>query len=389
MLLRRIARLVSKNGGPFDQFKDIKEEKLNERDISDQLKSNKLNDWKFDKISNRITKRVSTKDLNNRSSELLQSINFYAQRIGAKPDFVTGYDYVEISVSSPALQGVSQKDVGLASAIDRLEQKHREHVKNPKGNYRCELSAEDETDIYNNVKGRKDNATHGSEVKKDHEAQERERSSGQSGYGQSDSKVDRNRSENKDAENVRDRNTAQSFFSNSKSAEQQTRGYGQSNTSAIKDDKQNYNKQNAEKQPQGPSYRGGSNYEEPDGKQGADGYDYQNENRQNTPKKSSADQKQQSKQNPNYTQKDASQNAYQSAAESKYGSGSKTDQGVRNNSKSDGKDKDSSNASKKQENLTGKTHNDDPNEYPHSHKDDTGHKDRNNKGPKGSSYTPK
>ncbi len=392
MLFRRIARLVSKTNGNFDQFKDIKEEKLKESDINDQLKNNNLKDWKFDKSNNRITRRVSTKDFNNTASELLQSINSYAQRMGVKPDYVTGFDYVEINVSSPSLQGVSQKDVGLAAAIDRLEQKHREHMKDPKSGYRCELSAEDETAIYNSVKGRKETSNRGYGAQQDHEDKDKHKSPEQKGYGQSEAKTDRNKQYNRDTEtsngkDAQERNYNQSVSSNNKTVDQQNRGYGQDTGYAIKDEKKREEKPTNENQPKGPSYRGGSNYEELDCKPGADGYDYQNETKREDGPKGSTDQKHQSKPNPNYTQKDSSDSAYKSGAESNYGKGSKTDQGIRNGSKPD---KENSNEPKKPDPVTTKVHNDDQNEYPHPRKEDDAQKKQNkdNKGQKtGSSNT--
>lgn len=160
MFIKRIGRFFGKGSGHFEQFQSIKARKLEDQELNSQLKNLKLDDWKYDKNGNRISKRVCMKDMKNNSSELLQSINGIAQRMGLKPDYVTGYEYVEVSLSTNDLKGVSQKDLGLASAIDRLERAHRAYCKEPKHDYKCELKPEDEREIYNAVSVRLANPGH-------------------------------------------------------------------------------------------------------------------------------------------------------------------------------------------------------------------------------------
>lgn len=155
MFVKRLARLFAKSPSSFEGLRDVKGKRLEEAELTDGLRSFKLDDWKYDKSGNRITKRVSTKDFQNNTQEFLQSVNGVAQKFGLKPDFVTGYEYVEVSLNSPDLKGVSQKDLGLASAINKLEQSHRTYCREGKSKdgYRCELRPEDEQEIYNAVAG--------------------------------------------------------------------------------------------------------------------------------------------------------------------------------------------------------------------------------------------
>lgn len=298
MFIKRLARFASSASKGFDRFQSLKAEKLNDKDLSDQLANLKLDDWKYDRKQGRLSKKVCTKDMKNKSNELLQSVNVYAQRIGAKPDYVTGYDYVEISVFSPDLNGVSQKDVGLASAISRLEKRHREYCLEPKSGYRCELKEDEESEIYTAVSGRADSSN---------------------------------------------------------------KGYGQSSGQAIKD------------QPKGPSYSGSASGLKQDPKTAPDGFD----------------------------SNVAAKSADQSGAESHYGKGFKTDQGVKKEGKSPVKEGQSpvkeqdevkSQEAREQDQKLNARQNqdhdkkfnskssDDQNEFPHGQKDDGNKKGQSNSG---------
>lgn len=342
MIIKRILRMASRSGNAFEQFQSIKSEKLNDKDLNDHLSNLKLEDWKYNRQDGKLTKRVCTKDMKNNSNELLQSINSVAQRLGVKPDYVTGYDYVEVSVYSPDLKGVSQKDVGLASAINRLEKRHREYCKEPKSGYRCELKEDEEREIYSAVSGRAENSNHG--------------------YGQ------------------------QSGYAQKDATRGQKDGHGQK-----------------EHQPKGPSYTGSQSGQKHDDKTAADGYNFNGANKSgaqglNREKNSNdryvssecskmgSDHKHEEKCNPNYDQKQQSKNAYQSGQESNYGKGSKSDQGVRKedrnlsgNKQGDHKQADPKqareenqkvNARQNQDQDKTKKLNNDSNEFPH---DRTGH----------------
>lgn len=161
-MFKNIAKFFAKNGGYFDQFKDLKASRLEEKELNDQLKTLRLDDWKFDKTGNKISKRLSTKDFKN-SNDFVQALNGVAQRIGVKPDVSPGYDYLDINLTSNDLKGVSQKDLGLASSINRLERSYRDYLQKGSNNsdFKLELRPEEEEEIFNSVSGRAENSEKG------------------------------------------------------------------------------------------------------------------------------------------------------------------------------------------------------------------------------------
>ena len=151
-MLKNITRFFAKKGGYFDRFADIKPTRLEESELNNQLQTLKLDDWKYDKSGNRLSKRLSTKDYKN-SNDFVTAVNGVAGRIGAKADISPGYDYLDINLNTQDLKGVSHRDLGLASSINRLEKSYRDYIKDgsEKKDYKLELNQQDEEDIFNSV----------------------------------------------------------------------------------------------------------------------------------------------------------------------------------------------------------------------------------------------
>ena len=89
--------------------------KLNTTEILAQISSN----WKLSENNDLISRRF---ELNNfaEALELVNKIGELAENQQHHPDINLGWGYVEIYLSTHDIGGISDKDITLAQAIDKL-----------------------------------------------------------------------------------------------------------------------------------------------------------------------------------------------------------------------------------------------------------------------------
>ncbi len=89
--------------------------KLNSTEILNQISS----DWKLSENNDLLYRRF---DLNNfaEALELVNKIGELAEAERHHPDLNFGWGYVEVYLSTHDIGGISDKDIALAQAIDRL-----------------------------------------------------------------------------------------------------------------------------------------------------------------------------------------------------------------------------------------------------------------------------
>jgi 4a-hydroxytetrahydrobiopterin dehydratase len=89
--------------------------KLNPTEILDQISSN----WKLSENNDLLSRRF---ELNNfaEALELVNKIGELAENQQHHPDINLGWGYVEIYLSTHDIGGISDKDITLAQAIDKL-----------------------------------------------------------------------------------------------------------------------------------------------------------------------------------------------------------------------------------------------------------------------------
>ena len=89
--------------------------KLNSTEILAQISS----DWKLSENNDLLSRRF---ELNNFSEalELVNKIGELAENQQHHPDINLGWGYVEIYLSTHDIGGISDKDITLAQAIDKL-----------------------------------------------------------------------------------------------------------------------------------------------------------------------------------------------------------------------------------------------------------------------------
>ncbi len=89
--------------------------KLNSTEILSQISSN----WKLSENNDLLSRRF---ELNNfaEALELVNKIGELAENQQHHPDINLGWGYVEIYLSTHDIGGISEKDIALAQAIDKL-----------------------------------------------------------------------------------------------------------------------------------------------------------------------------------------------------------------------------------------------------------------------------
>lgn len=89
--------------------------KLNSTEILAQISSN----WKLSENNNLISRRF---ELSNfvEALELVNKIGELAENQQHHPDINLGWGYVEVYLSTHDIGGISDKDITLAQAIDKL-----------------------------------------------------------------------------------------------------------------------------------------------------------------------------------------------------------------------------------------------------------------------------
>lgn len=86
-----------------------------EKAIQDELEQ--LNDWKFK--NNSIQKNFEFKDFSNALAFIVQ-IGIFAEKQNHHPEIKNVYNKVSLRLTTHDSDGVTEKDIKLASAIDKI-----------------------------------------------------------------------------------------------------------------------------------------------------------------------------------------------------------------------------------------------------------------------------
>lgn len=91
-------------------------EKYTEDRINEELKS--LNGWRFN--GNEIEKDFVFKDFREAMSQMIK-ISFIAEEMNHHPYWTNVYNQLKIKLSTHDANGITKKDIDIASRIDALE----------------------------------------------------------------------------------------------------------------------------------------------------------------------------------------------------------------------------------------------------------------------------
>jgi len=92
-------------------------EKLSQQQRDTGLKS--LSDWSYDDSASAITRDFKFRDFSE-AFGFMTRVALAAQQADHHPDWSNGYNKVSITLSTHDAGGLSQKDIDLAQAIDKL-----------------------------------------------------------------------------------------------------------------------------------------------------------------------------------------------------------------------------------------------------------------------------
>jgi len=92
-------------------------EKLSQQQRDTGLKS--LSDWTYDDGASAITRDFKFNDFSE-AFGFMTRVALAAQQADHHPDWSNGYNKVSITLSTHDAGGLSQKDIDLAQAIDKL-----------------------------------------------------------------------------------------------------------------------------------------------------------------------------------------------------------------------------------------------------------------------------
>lgn len=92
-------------------------EPLSEEALADALVA--LGDWSYDAARKALHRDVAFHDFSEAFAFMTQ-VALIAEKSGHHPDWSNGYNRVSIALSTHDAGGVTQKDVALATAIDKL-----------------------------------------------------------------------------------------------------------------------------------------------------------------------------------------------------------------------------------------------------------------------------
>jgi 4a-hydroxytetrahydrobiopterin dehydratase len=92
-------------------------EKLNDAQRKDALRG--LGGWAYDATSGAITRVFKFKDFSE-AFAFMSRVALAAEKAGHHPDWSNSYNSVTIALSTHDAGGLSDKDIALAKAIDKL-----------------------------------------------------------------------------------------------------------------------------------------------------------------------------------------------------------------------------------------------------------------------------
>lgn len=89
------------------------------KDLQEKLRS--LNDWKIDE--NAITRELKFRTFSD-AFAFMTRVAFEAEKANHHPDWKNSYNKLSISLTSHDSGGVTERDLQLASQIDKLSKQH-------------------------------------------------------------------------------------------------------------------------------------------------------------------------------------------------------------------------------------------------------------------------
>jgi 4a-hydroxytetrahydrobiopterin dehydratase len=119
-MIKSLKKFFRLEGKKFNEIPSIKPLKKTEKEITEMLQKEKLQNWKYDLSKNCISKKIQFDNFYE-SMCFMNSVAIFAEKIQHHPEWFNVYNRINIDLRTHDCDGVSFKDFYLSRYIDLIE----------------------------------------------------------------------------------------------------------------------------------------------------------------------------------------------------------------------------------------------------------------------------